>query len=62
MLPSGLAFVQRANDIAETFLETQVHFKEHENYLAAFTDDSADDILRYIKNLQSGYRVENSAN
>lgn len=63
MLPSGLAFVQRANDIAETFLEKQVHFKEHENYLSTFTDDEADDILRYIRNLQgAGYRVENSAN
>ena len=64
MLPSGLAFVQRANDIVETFLDSKVHFKEHKNYLSTFTDDDADDILRYIRNLQAGsnIRVENSAN
>ena len=64
MLPSGLAFVQRANDIVETFLDSKIHFKEHKNYLSTFTDDDADDILRYIRNLQAGskVRVENSAN
>lgn len=64
MLPTALAYVQRANDIAETFLEKQVNFKEHKHFMETFTDDSAEDILRYIRNLQSGsnVRVENSAN
>ena len=63
-LSSGLAYVQRANDIVETFLDAQIHFKEHADALSRFTDDTAEDILKYMKNLKasSKVRVENSAN
>lgn len=65
ILPTGLAYVQRANDIVETFFkDRKIHFKEHDKYLSSFTDDDAEDILRYMKNLQAGapVNVENSSN
>ena len=57
LLSTTLSYVNQANDIAETFLTDKVHFKGHMDRLGSFSDDSAEDILRYMKNLASEYNV-----
>lgn len=56
-LSSTLSYVNQANDIAETFLSSKIHFKGHMDRLGDFSDDSAEDILRYMRNLASEYNV-----
>lgn len=57
MLSSPLAYVNLANDIAETFLTEKVHFKGHLDRLGSFSDDSGEEILRYMRNLAAEYNV-----
>lgn len=60
-LRSGIfSLVNRANDIARLFLEQNVNFKGHEDHISNFSDESAEEILRYIKNLMAEYQVNST--
>lgn len=50
-LSSVQALVQRADDIAETFLQNNINFKGHKENLDARQDDTEEEIRRYMKNL-----------
>ena len=50
-LSSVQALVQRAENLASTFLESNINFKGHKENLDASQDDTEDEIKRYMKNL-----------
>lgn len=57
-LMSGiLALVNRANDISRLYLDERVNFIGHEEHIKNFTDDAADEIFRYIRNLTAHYQI-----
>ena len=55
------ALVNRANDITRLFFEKRnVHFKEHADHIEALSDESEEEILKYIRNLVAAYNVDSA--
>lgn len=60
VLSGVLALVNRADDLTRLFLRRNVHFIEHHKHVEAMSDDTSEEILKYIRNLVSEYRVDSA--